>query len=205
MTGLGPKPSPHSPRNSPQNGPRPSINRRRAQPLMPWALISQLFGLYVLIGLLLSAPAPPIAIAGLAILGTLLLVIGLNQPIALETVGRKRRGLMGSLSGLMRDLKTGLLAYVGGLMLVVALAIAANHIGSHEQDFGALPSFIGLMVLSLLAIALTAAAALLGDRSGVKLRTLMAPRRSIITIFGTCLAGGGLGALFGLSVLLSAR
>ena len=95
---------------------------------MPWLSIGILFILYVLIGLMLSVPAPPYWVWIPAVLGSLMLVVGLTRPL----VPTKPSG------------RSGLLTYLGGLMLVVPLAVAANYVGS-EQSFEQYPLFGGAL------------------------------------------------------------
>ena len=59
------------------SSPRPprSVKRRRSnnRPALPIALVAALFVIYVLIGLLLSIPAPPVWVWVPAIVGTVLM------------------------------------------------------------------------------------------------------------------------------------
>lgn len=172
--------------DKPQTPPRNSKRRRTTKPLMPWALIGTLFILYVLIGLLLSAPTPPLWVWTLALLGTPLLVLGLNRPIAPPVSERFE-----------------LLAYLGAFLLVVALAIAANYTGS-DQSFNDARFFVALLsllLLTLLAVALTAAVALVSAQTGERLVQVMDYRPSISVLMGTCLVGLSMGALFGFSTI----
>lgn len=171
MTGS----SPHSP--------RPPRRRRAAKPLMPWALIGILCGLYVLVGLLLSAPAPPYWIWSLAALGIPLLAIGLIRSRLVD--GRAARW--------------ELLTYLGALLLVVALAIATNYTGSDQSfdDIRFSVALLGLVVLTLLAVMLTAAAVVISAQTSEKLMQIMDYRQSLTVLIGTCFVGMGLGGIAG--------
>lgn len=176
MTGSSPRP------------PRRVKRRRSSRPVLPLALIGALFVIYVLIGLLLSIPAPPIWVWVPAIVGTVLMSLGLNRPVAAIGQGRD---------------PVGLFAYVGALFLVVALAIATNYIGG-GQSFDNIRFFVGLLalaLLTLLAIVLTAAAAVVNAQAGEQLRRTMDYNRSLTTVIGTCLAGTCMGGLAGFLTL----
>ncbi|MGB3294453.1 MAG: hypothetical protein WBB01_15810 [Phormidesmis sp.] len=170
--------------------PRPPTAIRRprvAKPLMPWLLIGILFVLYVLIGLMLSVPAPPYWVWIPAILGTLMLIIGLIRPL----VPYKPSG------------QAGLLTYLGGLLLVISLATAANYVGS-EQSFDNirfLVALVSLVGLTLLAVLLTAAAAIISAQIGAKLMRIIDYRRSLSVLLTTCFSGIFLGGLAGFLTL----
>lgn len=150
---------------------------------MPWALIGILFGLYVLVGLLLSAPAPPYWIWSLASLGIPLLAIGLVRSRLVDG------------SAARWDLST----YVGALLLVVALAIATNYTGSNQNfdDIRFSVALLGLVVLTLLAVMLTAAAVIISAQASEKLMRIMDYRQSLTVLIGTCFVGMGLGGIAG--------
>ncbi|MGI8934744.1 MAG: hypothetical protein ACR2FS_11785 [Phormidesmis sp.] len=169
------------------NPPRPARRRRAAKPLMPWALISILFLLYVLMGLLLSVPAPPYWIWVLVVLGIPLIAVGLSQPALSQS----------ALS--QQSARLRLLTYPGALLLVVALAIAANYIGSN-QDFDNVRFFVallGLVVLTLLAVMLTAAAVVVSAQIGDKLIRIVDYRQRLTVLMGAGFVGVGVGGLAG--------
>ena len=174
--------------------PRSVQRRRRNKPALPVALMGTLFVIYVLIGLLLSVPAPPIWIWVPAVVGTVLLSLGLNRPAVVPD--RKSEWML------------GLFTYVGALFLVMALAIAANYIGG-GQSFDNIRFLVGLValaLLTLLAIVLTAAAAIVNAQTGEQLRQTMDYNRSLTTVIGTCLAGTCIGGLAGfLTLAIAAR
>ncbi|WP_121969749.1 hypothetical protein [Leptolyngbya sp. BC1307] len=169
------------------NPPRPARRRRAAKPLMPWVLISILFLLYVLMGLLLSVPAPPYWIWVLVVLGIPLIAVGLSQPALSQS----------ALS--QQSARLRLLTYPGALLLVVALAIAANYIGSN-QDFDNVRFFVallGLVVLTLLAVMLTAAAVVVSAQIGDKLIRIVDYRQRLTVLMGAGFVGVGVGGLAG--------
>lgn len=169
------------------NPPRPARRRRAAKPLMPWVLISILFLLYVLMGLLLSVPAPPYWIWGLVVLSIPLIAVGLSQPA------------LGQPALSQQSARLRLLTYPGALLLVVALAIAANYIGSN-QDFDNVRFFVallGLVVLTLLAVMLTAAAVVVSAQIGDKLMRIVDYRKRLTVLMGTGFVGVGVGGLAG--------
>lgn len=169
------------------NPPRPARRRRAAKPLMPWVLIGILFLLYVLMGLLLSVPAPPYWIWALVVLGIPLIAVGLSQPA------------LGQSALNQQSARSRLLIYPGALLVVVALAIAANYTGSN-QDFDNvrfLVALLGLVVLTLLAVILTAAAVVVSAQIGDKLIRIMDYRQRLTVLIGTCFGGVGVGGLAG--------
>ena len=153
---------------------------------MPWFLIGILFVLYALIGLMLTVPAPPYWVWIPAILGTPMLVVGLMQPL-IPTKSSGRSGL----------------AYLGGLLLVVPLAVAANYAGS-EQSFDNIrfvAALVSLALLTLLAVLLTAAVAIISARAGARLLRIFDDRRSLSVLLLTCFTGAFLGGLAGFLTL----
>ena len=166
----------------------PAIRRPRSvKPLMPWFSIGLLFILYGLIGLMLSVPAPPYWVWIPAMLGTLMMVVGLTRPLVPNRLARR----------------AGLLAYLGGLLLVIPLAVAANYAGS-EQSFDNirfLVALVSLAALTLLAVLLTAAAAVVSVQTGAKLLQILDYRRSLSVLLTACFSGIFLGGLAGLLTL----
>lgn len=154
---------------------------------MPWGLISSLFILYVLIGLMLSVPAPPYWVWIPATVGTAMLAVGLTRPL----MTHQRPG------------QAGLLAYMGGLLLVVPLAVSANYVGG-DQSFDTIRfavALVSLAVLTLLAVLLTAAAAIVVARTGAQLMRTADYPRSLSVLLITCFSGILLGGLAGFLTL----
>lgn len=175
MTGSSPK--------LPSGSPRRIERQRTKKPDIPLKQIGALFAVYVLVGLLLSLPAPPIWIWVPTIVGTVLLIWGLNRPMAVA--GQADR--------------VGLLSYMGALLLVMAMAIATNYIGAGQgfDDVRFFVAIFGLAVLTLLAVAVTAAAAITSAQAGALLMRTMDYNRSLIVLMSTCFFGTFLGALVG--------
>ena len=191
MTGSSPKPSP----NSTPRPPRSVQRRRTNRPTLPWMAVGASFMVYVLIGLLLSVPAPPFWIWIPAVVGTVLLILGLNRPTAARSVA-------GQPVGKSTD-RLGLLTYVGAFLLVVALAIAANYIGG-GKGFDNIRFFVaifGLAMLTLLAVALTAAAAIVSAQTGASLMQTMNYKRSLTILMSVCCCGIFVGGLAGFLTL----
>lgn len=170
--------------------PNPSTVIRRsrsAKPLMPWLLIGILFILYVLIGLMLSVPAPPYWVWIPAVLGTLMLVVGQTRPLVpYQPSGR-----------------SGLWAYLGGLLLVIPLAVAANYAGG-DQSFDNIRfvvALVSLAMLTLLAVLLTAAVAIISAQTGAQLIRIIDYRRSLSVLPSACFSGIFLGGLAGFLTL----
>jgi hypothetical protein len=181
-----------SPKPPVKEAPRPtSIRRPMNTSLLPWATVGALFGIYVVIGLLLSLPAPPFWTWIPAVVGTGALVIGLNHPMAPGN----------------SDDRVGLLAYVGAFLLVVALAIAANYIGNGQgfNDIRFFVALFGLAVLTLLAMALTAAAAIVSAQTGANLMQTMSYKSSLTVLMSTCFCGAFLGGLGGFLLALALK
>ncbi len=183
MTGSRPKPS------SAKTVARPAAPRaagvRRYPATMPsisWMTGGALFGLYLLIGLLLSVPSPPLWTWIPAVVGTGLLAIGLNRPMVSGQDGER----------------VGLLTYVGAFLLVVALAIAANYIGGKAfENIGFFVAILGLAVLTLLSVAIAAAAAIISAQTGASLMQTMDYKRSMTILLSSCFCGSLLGGVVG--------
>lgn len=189
MTGSSPKPSPNLASRLPR-----TRHYRANRPVFPKTTIGALFVVYILIGLLLSMPAPPFWTWIPAVVGTVLLVVGLNKPLAAGSVAGQLGQPAGKLTG-----QDGLLSYVGAFLLVVALAIAANYIGG-GKGFDNIRFFVavfGLAVLTLLAIALTAAAVIISAQTGASLRQIMSYKRSLTILMSACFWGILVGGLAG--------
>lgn len=188
MNGSRPKP-PNSSGGKPPNLPKSrakSRKPRRAKPSVPWAAMGALLVVYLLIGLLMSIPTPPYWVWIAIALAIPLLVFGLNRPVI--TGGKRDWG--------------GLMAYVGGLVMAVALAVSANYIGS-ENSFDEVPflmAILGLAVLTLLAVFLTAIAAILSAQSGTQLMASASYGRSVSMVVVTSFMGLCLGGVVGLAI-----
>ena len=173
---------------------------------MPWSLIVVLFILYVLIGLMLTVPAPPYWVWIPAMLGTLMLVVGLTRPLASNKLPNQSPSRSRNQPLTVPSERSGLaafLAYLGGLLLVVPLAVAANYAGS-EQSFGNIrfvAALVSLALLTLLAVLLTAAVAVISTRAGASLLRIFDDRRSLSVLLLTCFAGAFLGGLAGFLTL----
>jgi hypothetical protein len=182
-----------SPKPPVKEAPRPTGIRRYPMNTssLPWATVGALFGIYVVIGLLLSLPAPPFWTWIPAVVGTGLLAIGLNRPMAPGN----------------SDDRVGLLAYVGAFLLVVALAIAANYIGDGQgfNDIRFFVALFGLAVLTLLSVALTAAAAVVSAQTGASLMQTMNYKSSMTVLMSTCFCGAFLGGLGGFLVAFALK
>ncbi len=173
MTGSSPQPAPKQPR---------TVKRRRTnQSSLPVTAMAALFGVYLLIGLLLSFPMPPIWVWVPAVVGIILLTIGLNRPA-------------GDASA-----KVGLFAYIGALLLVIALAIAANYIGGQDSldGVGFFQAIFGLAALTILAVALAAGAAITSAQAGASLMRTKDYSGSLTIVISTSLLATCLGGLIG--------
>ncbi|MEL7353016.1 MAG: hypothetical protein AAF171_12725 [Cyanobacteria bacterium P01_A01_bin.116] len=171
------------------------VARRRAgQPPTPWPLVGALFGLYSVVGLLLSVPLPPYWLWAPAVVGTLLLVLGLNP-----SSGGDRTSWQGAFF-------SGLMTYVGGLLLAIALAIAVNYIGGDNiDDIGFVAALVWLAFFILLAVILTAAAAILNALAGERMSWSMAYSSRLMVLLGSSLGGIALGGVIGFSMATLSR
>lgn len=167
--------------------PRRASRRRTTRPALPWSRISVLFILYLLIGLLLVAPQPPIWIWGLVVIAIPLLSIGLVRPMA---PGRPEG-------------RTGFLIYPGGFLLVIALSIALNYIGSDESfdNTGFFMAVLMMVALTLLAVGFSAAIAIVSALTGEELLQVMDYKPGLCVLLGTCFAGAVAGAIAGILAL----
>lgn len=183
MNGSSPPPPP--PRPSFSKPPRAVRRRHPGKSSTPWAWIGLLCLLCVAIGLILLIPGPPSWVWLAAVIAIPLLATGLT-PSTTPTNQKHRAGV---------------LAYLGGLSLVVALSVALNYIGSDRSldnvGFGA--ALLGLALLTLLAAVLTATTAMVMAQVGVRLTTSDRYWRSVTIVNVTCLVGLCIGGLLGLS------
>ncbi len=95
------------------------------------------------------------------------------------------------------------MAYSGGLLLVVPLAVAANYVGG-DQSFDNVHfaiALVSLAVLTLLAVLLTAAAAIVTARTAAQLMRTAGYQRSLSVLLITCFSGILLGGLAGFLIL----
>ncbi|MGB3573048.1 MAG: hypothetical protein WA783_03310 [Phormidesmis sp.] len=162
----------------------PPRRKRRTQPAAPWVPIISLFVIYSLVGLLITLPTPPYWVWIGVIVAIPLLVLGLNRPVAMP--GKPDRG--------------GLMAYSGGLLLAIALAVSANYIGSDSsfEDARFFAALIGLAALSLLAVLLTVAAATASATAGARFLSTLPYSRSIVSVIMISFLGLVAGAIAGL-------
>ena len=183
MTGPNPKPTP---RPSPQPS-RRARRRQAVRPSVPVPLISVLFFLYLLAGLLLSAPQPPFWTWIIAAIAIPLLTIGLTQPIAPSPTSARLRPF----------------TYLGGLLLVVALSIALNYVGSDQSfdDTGFFSALLILATLTLLAVGLTASTAIFSSLAGERLLQTKAYKSSLSVLLGTAFCGIVAGGLIGFAAV----
>lgn len=175
MSGSIPKP--------PRKTPRPAKRRRVSAPALPWLSVVALFIIYALSGLLLSAPTPPVWVWGPALIGSALMTSGIHRPLRLD----EKRDVI------------GILAYVGALLLVVALAIAANYIGRGEA-FDNARFFTALFLiafLTFLSVVLTAAAAIFSAQVSARLLETNSYKSSLSILFGISFLGLFIGGLLG--------
>ncbi|MEO1619927.1 MAG: hypothetical protein AAFU53_02720 [Cyanobacteria bacterium J06632_3] len=203
MNGSDPKPpqfSPQPPHRRPSKGPnrgqkggkpKAAVKRpRQSRPLnfgsTPWPLVAVLFVLYAVMGLLMSIPQPPFWVWIAAIVAIPLLTLGLNRPVNLS--GKRDFG--------------SLMAYLGGLILAVALAVAANYIG-REQNLDDIRFFTAIFALAALTfgvVFLIAIAAIVSTKAGDRFMATTNYARSITTLMGVCFLGLCLGGVVGFSL-----
>ncbi|MGD1897904.1 MAG: hypothetical protein ACFB16_13230 [Phormidesmis sp.] len=122
----------------------------------------------------------------MTVIATPLLVLGMGRPVAVSI--KKDWG--------------GLMAYLGGLIMAIALAVAANYIGS-ERSFEGIRFFAaiaGLAGLTLMAVVLTAAAAITGAMTGERLMSQAPYSRSVIMVMTISLLGVCFGGVSGLLI-----
>lgn len=116
-----------------------------------------------------------------------MLAVGLTQPLTLH----------------QSPSQAGLLVYLGGLLLVVPLAVSANYVGG-DQSFDNIRfaiALVSLFILTLLAVLLTAAAAIVTARTAAQLMRTADYQRSLSVLLITCFLGILLGGLAGFLTL----
>lgn len=186
MNGSRPNsPSPSPSGRKPPKSPK-SRKPRRAKSSMPWAAMVILFVVYSLMGLLMSVPTPPYWVWLAIALAVPLLVLGCNRPVVIS--GKTDRG--------------GCLAYVGALVMAIALAVSANYIGS-ENSFDDVPflmAILGLAMLTLLAVFLTAIAAIFSAQAGNRIMASTSYGRSVSMVMIISFMGLCIGGVVGLSI-----
>ncbi len=153
---------------------------------MPWLAMVILFVVYVLMGLLMSLPGPPYWVWIAIALAIPLLVLGFNRPVVAG--GRTDRG--------------DLMAYVGGLTMAIALSVSANYIGSNSSfdDVRFFTAIAALAALTLLAVFLTAIAAILSAQAGTRLMITASYARSVGVVIITSFLGLCVGGVVGLAI-----
>ncbi len=178
MTGPNPKPA------------RRANRRRVIKSSVPWPLVSGLFLIYLLVGLLLSAPAPPFWTWIIIAIAIPLFTVGLTRPIDPNQLPKR----------------TGLTTYLGGFLLAIALSIALNYVGSEQSfdDTGFFVAVLMLGVLTLLAVGLCIAAAIFSTLAGERLLQTMTYKSSLSVLLGTAFGGICVGGLVGLLALTMA-
>ncbi|MEM9164340.1 MAG: hypothetical protein AAGC54_14890 [Cyanobacteria bacterium P01_F01_bin.4] len=170
----------------------PSPRRRRqyqSSSLMPWPAIATSVLFYALAGLLLGAVSPPFWVWPLAMGGTLMQALSLTGPQSLAELTRPQ----------IR--RVGVLARLGSLLLVVALAISANFANTNDFDSIKLGSTAWTVLgASLMAIILTALCTTVAMQTGDRLVALFGRSRSGLMLAGVCFLGLFLGGLIGLAI-----
>ena len=175
MTGPNPKPS------------RRASRRRVVAPSKPWPVVSALFLIYLLAGLLLSAPQPPFWTWIIIAIAIPLFTVGLTQPLTAEQPANKR----------------GFSTYFGGFLLAIAFSIALNYVGTNESfdDTAFFAAVLMIGLLTLLAVGLCIAAAIFSTLAGERLLQTMNYKSSLSVLLGTSFAGILVGGLIGLLAL----
>ena len=180
--------------SSPPPPPRPSlpkptkaVRRRAGNPWTPWARVGLLCLLYIAIGLVLSIPEPPPWVWLAVAIAIPLLAVGLTPSVNLTNQKYQASGL----------------AYLGGLLLVVALSVSLNYIGSDQslENVGFGTAVLGLALLTLLSVVLTAVTAIVTAQVGTRLMVSARYRHSVTIAIVTCLTGLCIGGLVGLSLV----
>ena len=175
MTGPNPK------------SPRRANRRRVVAPSKAWPAVMALFSIYLLAGLLLSAPQPPFWTWIIIAIAIPLFTVGLTRPLALAQPSNKR----------------GFFTYLGGFLLAISFSIALNYVGSNESfnDTGFFVALLMLGVLMLLAVGLCIAAAIFSTLAGERLLQTMNYKSSLSVLLGTSFAGILVGGITGLLAL----
>lgn len=188
MNGSSPPPPP--PRQPFAKPPKPPKAVRRRRPFSsstPWALLVVLCFLYAVMGLILSLPEPPAWVWLSVAIAIPLLAVGLTPTFDLSS--NKHR--------------TGLLSYLGGLLLAVGLSVAANYIGSEQNldGLGFSAAVLGLGLLILLSVLLAGVSTFVMAQACARLVANGQYWRSATVVVVTCFTGLCIGALAGLSLV----
>ena len=135
----------------------------------------------------MSWPSPPYWVWIAVTIAIPLLTLGVNRPVVVA--GKTDRG--------------GLFAYLGGLIMAVTLAVCANYIGSENsfEDVRFFTAIAGLGALCLLAVFLSAIAAIASASAGTKLMSHMTYGRSVATVVMISFLGLFVGGVVGLFAL----
>ncbi|MBE9062474.1 hypothetical protein [cf. Phormidesmis sp. LEGE 11477] len=197
MNGSSPPPPPPNPRarnskSSPSSKPTRAVRRRRpGRALTPWPQLILLCSLYIVIGLVLSMPEPPPWVWLVTAIAIPLMALGLTPSFDFANKSLKRKH------------RVGVLSYLGGLLLVVALSVAVNYIGSDQNldQIGFSSALIGLGLLTLLSVVLTAATAIATAQVGSRLMGSAQYWRSVTMVVVTSLVGLCVGGLAGLFII----
>jgi len=94
------------------------------------------------------------------------------------------------------------MAYLGGVIMSIALAVSVNYIGS-ENSFDEVPFFTaiaGLAILTLIAVFLTAIAAITSAQVGTRLMSMSRYGRSVGLVIVTSFMGLCIGGVVGLAI-----
>ncbi|MEL7071559.1 MAG: hypothetical protein AAGN15_23325 [Cyanobacteria bacterium J06581_3] len=187
MNGSRPNPPPPRARRPKPPKPPKASGKRRRPSTVPVLSLGILFMVYLAMGLLMSVPSPPYWVWIAVAIAIPLLTLGVNRPIVIA--GKRDWG--------------GLLAYPGGLVMVVALAVCANYIASENsfEDVRFFTAIAGLAGLCLLAVLLSAIAAITSASAGTRLMNRSSYGRSVTTVLLISFLGLFVGGLMGLFVL----
>ena len=164
---------------------RRAKRRRVVAPEKPWPIVSGLFLVYLLAGLLLSVPKPPFWTWIIMAIAIPLFTVGLMRPLAAASE------------------KRSFSTYAGGFLLAVAFSIALNYVGTSESfdDTRFFLALLMLVALALLAVGLCIAAAIFSTLAGERLLQTMSYKSALSVLIGTCFGGICIGGLIGLFAL----
>ncbi len=182
-----PPPPPRPPFAKPPQPPRAVRRRHPVKAPTPWTQLVLLCLLYVGIGLILSVPEPPALVW---------LVIAIAIPLL-------AMGVTPAFSPVKENHRTGLLSYLGGLLLAVALSVGINYIGSDQSfdNIGFSAAVLGLGLLILLSVLLAGVTTFVTAQAAARLITSSQYWHSVTITIVTCLTGLCIGGLTGLSLV----
>ena len=171
----------------------PQVPRRvgKARPAtgIPWALLSLVLALHLIVGLLLSVFSPPYWVWPLALGGTLMQAVVLAGPKALS-----------SFTG-FRILLSRFVTCLGTAMSVVALAIAVGFGGTSDIDLIEFTQIgLSLFFINLGVLLLTAACSLIIAHAGDRLLREMGRVRCSLILLSFCFLGLFIGGVLGLAI-----